>query len=288
MIHELINSYSTKSVEIFRVIESHREWIEARLGLRLSEAVIFQSQYGFHNAAVRRLFGYVDPYASVPIFRSRLTEYIESAEIPDSLVPILDVTKHRAVSPSGETLSSLSKEPSAFEIEWDEGPVALRVREVPVPIIALPVHYHPGPYSSGETRQDVIILPRRGVEPVIAFLKKLTIADERATLRVGSGESQVVSRCDWDHLTLDPSIVNLLNNDFETFFERESWFRKMGLPFRRGYLLHGMPGMGKVVRSELCCQVAVSAVSPCVSLVSRLMMRISNACSLARPRMRPA
>jgi SpoVK/Ycf46/Vps4 family AAA+-type ATPase len=91
----------------------------------------------------------------------------------------------------------------------------------------------------------VIILPRQGVEPVIAFLKKLTIADERATLSVGSGESQVVSRCDWDHLTLDPSIVNLLKNDFETFFERESWFRKMGLPFRRGYLLHGMPGNGK-------------------------------------------
>jgi chaperone BCS1 len=44
---------------------------------------------------------------------------------------------------------------------------------------------------------------------------------------------------------LDPSIVSLLKNDFESFFLREPWFCKMRLPFRRGYLLHGPPGNGK-------------------------------------------
>jgi SpoVK/Ycf46/Vps4 family AAA+-type ATPase len=44
---------------------------------------------------------------------------------------------------------------------------------------------------------------------------------------------------------LDPRAVSLLKNDFESFFERESWFREKQLPFRRGYLLHGPPGNGK-------------------------------------------
>jgi SpoVK/Ycf46/Vps4 family AAA+-type ATPase len=44
---------------------------------------------------------------------------------------------------------------------------------------------------------------------------------------------------------LDQSALSLLKNDFESFFERESWFREKQLPFRRGYLLHGPPGNGK-------------------------------------------
>jgi mitochondrial chaperone BCS1 len=44
---------------------------------------------------------------------------------------------------------------------------------------------------------------------------------------------------------LDQSALTLLKNDFESFFERESWFREKRLPFRRGYLLHGPPGNGK-------------------------------------------
>jgi ATP-dependent 26S proteasome regulatory subunit len=37
----------------------------------------------------------------------------------------------------------------------------------------------------------------------------------------------------------------MLKDDFESFFERQAWFRENKLPFRRGYLLHGPPGNGK-------------------------------------------
>ncbi len=49
----------------------------------------------------------------------------------------------------------------------------------------------------------------------------------------------------WDRVILDPSVVKLLKNDFESFFQREEWFKAKKLPFRRGYLLHGDPGNGK-------------------------------------------
>jgi chaperone BCS1 len=44
---------------------------------------------------------------------------------------------------------------------------------------------------------------------------------------------------------LSESVVNLVRKDFESFLDREGWFRNNRLPFRRGYLLHGPPGNGK-------------------------------------------
>ena len=36
-----------------------------------------------------------------------------------------------------------------------------------------------------------------------------------------------------------------LVKDIKEFFNKESWYNKMGIPYRRGYLLHGLPGTGK-------------------------------------------
>ena len=51
--------------------------------------------------------------------------------------------------------------------------------------------------------------------------------------------------CAWNELVLDHRVLSLLKDDFESFFERQTWFRENRLPFRRGYLLHGPPGNGK-------------------------------------------
>ena len=34
-------------------------------------------------------------------------------------------------------------------------------------------------------------------------------------------------------------------DDIKEFFKKEKWYNKMGIPYRRGYLLHGCPGTGK-------------------------------------------
>ncbi len=36
-----------------------------------------------------------------------------------------------------------------------------------------------------------------------------------------------------------------LVKDIKEFFKKESWYNKIGIPYRRGYLLHGLPGTGK-------------------------------------------
>lgn len=49
----------------------------------------------------------------------------------------------------------------------------------------------------------------------------------------------------WDSLALDHDMEQLLKHDVESFLESKVFHHRIGLPFRRGYLLSGKPGTGK-------------------------------------------
>jgi chaperone BCS1 len=76
-------------------------------------------------------------------------------------------------------------------------------------------------------------------------MQHLVSRDGEPRLYVVGGSERRIVRCDWNELVLDRNVLSLLRDDFESFFNREEWFRKNRLPFRRGYLLHGPPGNGK-------------------------------------------
>lgn len=48
-----------------------------------------------------------------------------------------------------------------------------------------------------------------------------------------------------DSVVLEPGVARQLNDDIHEFFTRRDWYAQMGIPWRRGYLLHGPPGTGK-------------------------------------------
>jgi hypothetical protein len=240
---ELLHSYSTRPVQIRRVIDAHKGWIESRLGVSLSEAVILETDVSFYNAALPRL-GYRDRHAEVPTAIARLIEQLESVEMPPAHVPHIELTRERASRASLKRLLSDASDSCAYSMELVDCPVLLQLKDLSVPLIALSVKYHAGPDSASENGQDVVVIPRSGMDDFVALLKIITRPDRKARLLVAH-EEQVVNRCDWDQLVLDPAIVSKLRDDFESFFSRENWFRKMRLPYRRGYLLHGPPGNGK-------------------------------------------
>lgn len=44
---------------------------------------------------------------------------------------------------------------------------------------------------------------------------------------------------------MDTEISQNLIDDIKHFTVSQEWYRKKGIPYRRGYLLHGPPGTGK-------------------------------------------
>lgn len=46
-------------------------------------------------------------------------------------------------------------------------------------------------------------------------------------------------------IILQEGMISSLVKDAQEFFDMESWYIEVGIPHRRGYLLHGPPGTGK-------------------------------------------
>ena len=121
----------------------------------------------------------------------------------------------------------------------------MRLHRITSPVIALNVQYHSGPGADLDSVAHLLISRRECAAEVVGLMEHLDRRDSQPRLHVSGGSTRPVERCDWEQLVLDRSALSLLKDDFESFFERESWFREKRLPFRRGYLLHGPPGNGK-------------------------------------------
>ena len=98
-----------------------------------------------------------------------------------------------------------------------------------------------------------------------AVLNRLLALIQKPSKRVsvwGGDHLRFNPNYDWDSVVLDPSVVQLVRNDFESFFRREHWFREHGLPFRRGYLFYGPPGNGKTtVIKVMASHPAITALT---------------------------
>ncbi|KAK6996860.1 P-loop containing nucleoside triphosphate hydrolase protein [Favolaschia claudopus] len=67
-------------------------------------------------------------------------------------------------------------------------------------------------------------------------------------------------------IVLDPGVKEMLLGDARDFLGSEKWYNDRGIPFRRGYLLHGVPGSGKsslihAIAGELMLDIYVVSLS---------------------------
>ena len=46
-------------------------------------------------------------------------------------------------------------------------------------------------------------------------------------------------------VTLDQNLSEFILQDIKEFISTPAWYNDRGIPYRRGYLLHGPPGCGK-------------------------------------------
>ena len=240
----LTNEFAARPALIRHAIDQHAEWIEKSLGLPLSQAVIVGCDISFMDAAIPQLLGRVVCRDSREEPVRVLTALLESVEIPPLCAPMLQA------DPTGRTVDLQDahdgvESRQSYSLKWDDGPIAFHIRGVPSPVIAFSVSYHAGTSTPCENVAQVLIFRRDASEQVLKLLERLGKPNGEPKLHMLNSLPQRILPCDWDQLVLDPSVTALLKNDFQSFFQREQWFKKMRLPFRRGYLLHGPPGNGK-------------------------------------------
>ncbi|KAI0076144.1 P-loop containing nucleoside triphosphate hydrolase protein, partial [Panus rudis PR-1116 ss-1] len=87
-------------------------------------------------------------------------------------------------------------------------------------------------------------------------------------------------------IVLNPGVKEMLLSDTKDFLKSEKWYADRGIPFRRGYLLYGVPGSGKsslihAIAGELMLDIYVVSLSSSWindSTLTTLMGRVPARC----------
>jgi ATPase family associated with various cellular activities (AAA) len=240
-----LHNFATRPTLIRSAVEVWRSWVEAKLGLRLDEAVIIETRHNLSQIGVEAVLGVEHNRAGSSKVTRRLKAFLASAEIPPALPPLLGYSRSDPQLHFSAMFGGGESKPRCSRVEWQDCPVALRLHTITDPVVALNIFYQPGPHADSETEARLLIVTKRSVEQVLRLLETLDARGTTPTLTVYRSEPRKIVPVSWDDLVLSPSILSLLKNDFESFWDREQWFRERNLPFRRGFLLHGDPGNGK-------------------------------------------
>ena len=242
----LINEFAVRPDLVRRAIAQHRTWIEQQLGVSLSEAVILESDLDIAQIGIELFLTIVQTRRPTSSVARRLRPFVVSATTPPEFPPLCEISK---VPRTGNLLAWLGGLTTLQKstLSWEDCPIALHLRrgQSEFTAIALNISYHSGPGSDYETTARLIAARRENAFEVVRLIEELDRRDNKPRLHVVGGSDRRIVSCKWDDLVLDYKVRTMLKDDFESFFERQAWFRANKLPFRRGYLLHGPPGNGK-------------------------------------------
>jgi ATPase family associated with various cellular activities (AAA) len=237
------HEFATRPALLRKALEFHQAWIETTLGVAFADVVIFQIDHNLAQIGVEKILACSDrPDASRAV--RRLRPLVASADIPQGFPPLVELSK----LPHKVDLAALFEGWQArarLSLEWHDGPVAIGLHGITSPVIALNVYYHSGPGSHHEGVANLLVTRRECAAEVVRLVEDIDRRDSQPRLHVLGGRPRRIVSCAWNELVLDQRVLSLLRDDFESFFERETWFRENRLPFRRGYLLLGPPGNGK-------------------------------------------
>jgi hypothetical protein len=204
-----------------------------------SNLVQLRFDHSLAAIAAHHLMGARCRTAMQPQGRTALEKRLQRIEFPPETAPAIKLR-----------LVSLPQTSHDWAAEWLDCPVALYLSGFSGPVIAANLPCVDGAGHSSEWRE--VTLTKREDVPALLDLMKAAFGVHRP-LKVMGEESVNIQPLACDDLVLDGSVVRLGKDDFHLFLEREDWYKRHRLPFRRGYLFHGPPGNGKssVIRAML-------------------------------------
>ena len=242
----MLTEFASRESTVRSFLGEYHSWIAAKLECGIAEAVLFELNFPMVQVAAHHLLRGVRLRGDVSKTIRELRKLLESVDLPQDSYPAFDVRLAR--EPSGP----LARRKVALEAKWQGGPAALRLRGFPHSVVAASIPIARAGQEIEETC-DCVLVNRESAPRLLQLIKRISAQRDGSYLHVFGGIHQRVGRSTWDDLVLSESVLGLIRKDYETFLQREQWFKARRLPFRRGYLFHGPPGNGKtsVIRAML-------------------------------------
>jgi hypothetical protein len=230
----------TSSVELIRAsLEPYMAWIEEMMGVPLDQTLTLEVDADPGDAVAERLLQGLPLSAGTNTRNRCWHSLIEEWTLPNGGSPRIAASFQRERRPK-------TAPASVWEVEWQEYPIALRLKGLPRRVVSvnLPMVFPPSELPILEPSRHWLIVHRQDAAALLLMVHEVQDKAERS-LETVAGAIRLEGHYDWDSIVLDPSVSRMVRRDFELFFEREEWFRKHNLPYRRGYLFYGNPGNGK-------------------------------------------
>ena len=229
--------FTTREHIIRAFVQRHADWIAHKLGCRIDETVLLELEFPIVQLASMQVLSEVPLLRFQTTVMQKLKKLTESIELPPNIFPAFRI--HPAQSSSG----LFKNRKHVLRAQWEDCPALIRFRGLSQPVVIAGI-----PVTPAEKPGDVcdcVILKRETASEFLQLIRKITARTRESRWCVYGDGVRSIRTSGWDDLVLGESVVNLVRKDFESFLNREEWFRNNRLPFRRGYLLHGPPGNGK-------------------------------------------
>jgi hypothetical protein len=231
----------TSSVEsILASLEPYTKWIEQMLDAPLSETLTLEVDCNPGDLVAEELLQGLAIASATKARNSNWLQFIEGWALPPGVSPRIAVSLQRERKPNAPPFS-------VFELDWQDCPVAFRLRGLARHVISvkIPLVFPPGDMPiSAPSGQHWLIVHREDAAKALLLKQEVQDQTERY-LETANSRTRLQARYDWESVVMDANTRRMVRSDFELFFERESWFRQHNLPYRRGYLFWGPPGNGK-------------------------------------------
>lgn len=222
-------------------VEPYRDWIESVLGCPMPESVTFETEVPFGQLVAEDLL------ADASLDRGCLKEAEPLRPLVSRWATPPGASPRITLEPSRNRQGLLTAAEPAWDPHWKDTPGALWFHKLNHAIVAIDIPYVSFKFGGPASNWQSWLLVNRAELGAALNLLRGILLESRKGVHVIGGKSIPLPEAgyDWDRVVLDPDLTGLVREDFETFLQREAWFRRHRLPFRRGYLFYGPPGNGK-------------------------------------------